>query len=287
MVTLKNGDYRVQLNGVELAYTIRGEGPVIIAHSGGPGMDARGWTDFAGLDTQFTIIQLHPRGSGLSSKPAEESYWLSDYSADLEALHKHLALDQPALMGWSHGGMVVQQYAIEHPGKISKLILYDTAAYFGEFLQDIEAAVNAFKDEPWYEESFEALQREWQGDYETAQDMAELWSKEMKFYFKEFNQQAQRYQQATGQLPIFIEPLKFFNENEADTMDLRTALEDVKTPTLIIVGRHDFITNVAMAEEMKAHLPNASLEIFENSGHFAHVEEPEKFRRVITEFLTD
>jgi len=51
------------------------------------------------------------------------------------------------------------------------------------------------------------------------------------------------------------------------------------------VGRHDFITNVAMAEEMVKHIPNACLEIFEESGHFALVEEPEKFYRVIQEFV--
>jgi proline iminopeptidase len=54
---------------------------------------------------------------------------------------------------------------------------------------------------------------------------------------------------------------------------------------LVIVGRHDFITNVAMAEEMVKHIQNARLEIFEESGHFALVEEPERFYRVIKEFV--
>jgi proline iminopeptidase len=286
MSALKTGDYQTRLNGVDLAYTIRGQGPVLIAHSGGPGMDARGWADFAGLDQNFTIVQIHPRGSGLSSQPADGSYFLSDYAADLEALRVHLGLELPALIGWSHGGMVAQQYAIEYPGKLSKLILYDTAAYFGGFLDDIETAVKEFKDQPWFEDSFEALQKEWAGDYETAEDMAALWPKEMKFYFKDYNQRAESYQQATGHLPIYIESLKFFNENEAEAMDLRRDLEAVETPTLIIVGRHDFITNVAMAKEMEAHLPNATLEIFEDSGHFAHIEQPEKFSGLVTRFLT-
>ena len=68
-------------------------------------------------------------------------------------------------------------------------------------------------------------------------------------------------------------------------MDLRPLLKEVGVPTLVIVGRHDFITNVAMAEEMIRHLPNGRLEIFEDSGHFALIEEPEKFRRVIREFI--
>ncbi len=56
-------------------------------------------------------------------------------------------------------------------------------------------------------------------------------------------------------------------------------------PTPFIVGRHDFITNVSMAEEMVKHIPNARLKIFEESGYFALVEEPEKFYRVIKEFI--
>jgi proline iminopeptidase len=54
-------------------------------------------------------------------------------------------------------------------------------------------------------------------------------------------------------------------------MDLRSRLQKITVPTLIIVGRHDFITNVAMAEEMVKHIPDARLEIFEDSGHYALV----------------
>jgi pimeloyl-ACP methyl ester carboxylesterase len=68
-------------------------------------------------------------------------------------------------------------------------------------------------------------------------------------------------------------------------MDLRSGLQMVPTPTLIIVGRHDFITNVAMAKEMLSRLPDGRLEIFEDSGHFCHVEQPEKFHQLITEFI--
>ena len=84
-----------------------------------------------------------------------------------------------------------------------------------------------------------------------------------------------------------IVPLKTFNEREAATMDLRPHLKNVGVPTLVIVGRHDFITTVAMAEEMVKHLPDARLEVFEDSGHFAVIEEPEKFYRVIKQFVTN
>jgi len=285
MSELIPGEYDVRLNGVDIHYMVRGSGPVMLAHSGGPGTDARLWNDFANIDDFVTIVAIHPRGSGLSGPAAGDAYLLPDYAADLEALRLHLGLAKPIVMGWSHGGMVVQQFAFTYPDSLSKLILFDTSAYIGEFLGNMEAAVQEFKDEAWFEKSFAALKAEWDGKYETDEDMARLWAEEMKFYFKKFDERAEAYHQRTKDLPVRIAPLKTFNDKEAGTMDLRPQLKKIKVPTLVIVGRHDFITNVAMAEEMVKHIPNARLEIFEDSGHFAFVEEPEEFYRVIKEFV--
>ncbi len=285
MTRLIPGEYDVDLNGVHIHYTVRGTGPALIAHSGGPGMDARAWDDFARIDEFVTVIAIHPRGSGLSSTAPRDAYRLPDYVADLEALRVHLGLDRPIVMGWSHGGMVAQQFAFTHPDSLSKLILVDTAAYFGEFLSDVEAAVKEFKNEPWYDDSLAALKQEWAGEYKTDDDMARLWAREMKFYFKHFDARAEAYHARTKDLPVHIAPLKVFNDQEAATMDLRPRLKDIRVPTLVIVGRHDFITNVAMAEVIVKGIPNARLEVFEDSGHFALVEEPAKFYRVIRDFV--
>lgn len=285
MSLLIPGEYDVTLNDVQLHYTVRGSGPVLLAHSGGPGMDARGWDNFGKIEDFVTIVAVHPRGSGLSGPAEGDAYLLPDYAADLQALRVHLGVDKPIVMGWSHGGMVAMQFASTYPDSLSRLILFDTSAYFGEFLSDIEGAVQEFKNEPWFEKSFAALKAEWAGEYKTGEDMSRLWSEEMKFYFKKFDPRAQAYHERTRDLPIGIAPLKTFNDREAPTMDLRPYLKKITVPTLVIVGRHDFITNVAMAEEMVRHIPNARLEIFEDSGHYAFVEEPEKFYRVIKEFV--
>ncbi len=286
MTQLNPGEYAATLNGIRLHYTIRGSGPALIAISGGPGMDARGWDNFAKIDDFVTIVQIHPRGSGLSDPAPHEAYLLPDYASDIEALRVHLGLHQPMVMGWSHGGMIAQQFAAAYPDSLSKLILFDTAAYFGEFLGDVAASVKEFQDQPWYEDSLTALQDEWAGKYQTDEDMAALWGREMKFYFKHFGPREQAYHDRTQHLPVRITPLKTFNEREAATMDLRPQLKNVTVPTLVIVGRHDFITTVAMAEEMVAHLPHARLEVFEDSGHFAVIEEPEKFYHVIRQFVS-
>src|SRR5512143_3575981 len=174
------GEYDAVLNGIRLHYVIRGltGGPVLIAVSGGPGFDARGWDDFAHIDDFVTIVQLHPRGSGLSDPAPNDAYLLPDYASDIEALRVHLGLQQPIVMGWSHGGMIAQQFASTYPGSLSKLILFDTAAYFGEFLSDVGAAVRGFADQAWFDDSFAALQDEWAGHYQSDEEMAALWVRE-------------------------------------------------------------------------------------------------------------
>ncbi len=285
MTQLFAGEYDVILNDVQIHYTIRGKGPALIAHSGGPGADARDWNDFAKIYEFVTIVALHPRGSGLSGPASGDAYLLPDYASDVESLRIHLGLEKPMLMGWSHGGMVALEFAINYPDSLSKLILFDTSAYFGDFLNDVEASVQAFKDEPWFEDSLDALKKEWAGEYETDEDMGRLWQREKKFYFKKFDERAQQYAEWTKDTLIKVAPLRVFNEKEAPTFDLRPHLKKIKVPTLVIVGRYDFITNVAMAEEMVDQIPNARMEIFEESGHYGFVEEPEKFYRVVKEFV--
>jgi pimeloyl-ACP methyl ester carboxylesterase len=59
----------------------------------------------------------------------------------------------------------------------------------------------------------------------------------------------------------------------------------MRVPTLLIAGWHDCVTPVAMFEDIARCLPGAQLAIFENVGHFAHVEEPARFHRVIRTFV--
>jgi proline iminopeptidase len=284
---LASGEHEVMLNGVQLHYTVGGSGPVIVAHSGGPGIDARTWGDLAGIDDFATVVVLHPRGSGLSHDAPDGAYRLADYAADLEALRLHLGLDELGLLGWSHGGMVAMQYAATFPQAVSRLILFSTSAYFADFLEDTEAAVQKFRDEPWFEDAYAALQDEWAGNYESDEEMTQLLLRELKFYFHDFDENAAAYLDSIRPYGVRIASLQAFNADEAPRMDLRPLLPDITAPTLVLAGRSDFITNVAMAEEMVRHIPQADLVVFEQSGHFAVVEEPERFHDSIRAFVIE
>jgi proline iminopeptidase len=67
--------------------------------------------------------------------------------------------------------------------------------------------------------------------------------------------------------------------------DLRDRLHTIQVPTLVVVGRHDWITPVASSEEIVSLIPNAELVVFENSGHSPQLEENEKFVKTVRDFL--
>ena len=62
-------------------------------------------------------------------------------------------------------------------------------------------------------------------------------------------------------------------------------LGEIHTPTLILVGRDDFVTPPSQAKIMHDGIPNSELVILEQSGHFPYVEEPEAFFAAVRDWL--
>ena len=65
MANLTPGEFDLETDDGTLHYSVYGEGPVCIAISGGPGLDSRYMGDLGGLSDFLTLVQVHPRGSGL------------------------------------------------------------------------------------------------------------------------------------------------------------------------------------------------------------------------------
>jgi pimeloyl-ACP methyl ester carboxylesterase len=70
----------------------------------------------------------------------------------------------------------------------------------------------------------------------------------------------------------------------ARNLDYRHATRTLRAPTLLCVGRYDRLAPVGCSQELAERIPASWLMIFENSGHFPQVEEPEAFCPVLAEF---
>lgn len=265
---------------MELHVERRGSGPPLVCHPGGPGFGA-GY--FTGLELDRELVIVEPRGCGRS--PAAGSYTFDDYVADLDEVRERLGLDTFDLLGHSHGGMVAQAYAIVHPDRIDRLVLSNTAARLGpEQLADMERAMEARSDEPWYADARAALEEEQAGDLDAA-TLTSIVRRELPFYFVTWDERAEAYADAVLSDPICHEALGFFNREVMTTFDHRPHLPSVTAPTLVLTGADDFITPPEAAREMAGLLPHAELVVLEGAGHFAWIEQPDAYRRSVQSFL--
>jgi proline iminopeptidase len=67
--------------------------------------------------------------------------------------------------------------------------------------------------------------------------------------------------------------------------DMRDRLAEITAPTLVLVGAQDFICGPRWARMLHDGIPGSELVVFEGSGHFPHLEEPEAFVRAVAGML--
>ena len=283
---LRQGEGRVAgHDGVMLHYRISGSGPPLIAHPGGPGTAADFFGDLAGLDEVATIIWLDPRGTGGSTAPDDPlAYKLHHYAADVEALCDGLGLERTGLLGFSHGGMVAMRHAIDHPERLTRLILLDTApAMDAAAGERIAAAMDRRAGEPWYPEVRPLLDADETSpdDEQATRELLAI----MPMYFHRWDETARAF---IGTLAGTTFPARTGTSwaEEEPVMDLRPELGGIRTPTLVVVGDDDFICDVTAAHEMADGIAGAELTIIPDAGHFPWIERPAEFRRAVDEFLT-
>ncbi|TMF22481.1 MAG: alpha/beta fold hydrolase, partial [Chloroflexi bacterium] len=72
-----------------------------------------------------------------------------------------------------------------------------------------------------------------------------------------------------------------------DGITVEDRLAELPMPTLLIWGRHDHIFPASHAETAKLKMRNGRVEIFENSGHTPQMEEPNRFNKLVLDFLSE
>jgi len=265
---------------------VSGQGPVLIAHPGGPGTSAAFLGDLAGLDEVATIVWLDPRGTGGSTAPADAAaYTLADYAADVDALRHHLGLDRVGLLGFSHGGMVAMRYGIDHSDHLSQLILLDTApALDAVTMERVAGAMDRRQGEPWYAEVRPLLDAD-EGEATDEEAMATMLVI-LPMYFHRWDETAQRFTATLTDAGFHSRVGPAWAKEEA-AMDLRPELGHIAVPTLVVVGEDDFICDMVSAHEMAESIPGAQLVTIPDAGHFPWVEQPAAFRAALDRFLTE
>lgn len=118
---------RVNVNGIQIAYTRKGAGkPLVLVH--GYPLDHTIWDDVLTLlENDFDIILPDLRGFG-ESDVVEEKYKIADMAADIAGLLDQLGIEKTAIVGHSMGGYISLAFAHAYPGRVLGLGLVASQA---------------------------------------------------------------------------------------------------------------------------------------------------------------
>ena len=287
---LTPGEHGVMIDGLEQRYHVAGQGPVCLAHSGGPGV-SWDYLRMPEVEHHLTLVYLEPIGTGNSGRLADpRGYTLDRYVRHIDGLMTHLGLDKAYLLGHSHGGFVAQRYALQHPERLSGLILYDTSpTTTEEFSTDMGAqlarAAERHADAPWVADTMSAWQEIFAVSADPAtsdEQLTQIFRRMAPVYFAD-------YPRIRDQLAPMLDGMCIHGApnhgEEPAPFDVRDQLSSITVPTLVIVGRYDPVCSVRWSMVLHEGIAGSELALFEQSGHFAHIEEPEAFADAIRRWL--
>lgn len=113
------------VNDVNICYEIYGDGdPVLLVHGFGSKKEA--WiAQTEPLAKHFKVIRFDNRGAGKSYRP-EGPYTMEIFADDINALLDFLEIEKTHIIGWSLGGMIVQNFVLKYPQRVKKMVLINT-----------------------------------------------------------------------------------------------------------------------------------------------------------------
>ena len=233
---------------------------------------------FKEYSDMFRVLIFDMRGSGHSegNTPLTHTAWV----ADIESLRKWAKVDQIILAGGSYGGFVALEYAVRHPNRLHGLILRDTAA---SSIGLNETAIEHARSSTRVKIDIPRLSRLLRGDIHDNHELRSIFKEILPLY---------TYSNDPGQIEEILKSciFRFQTHNTAfrDEMirfDVTDRLCLITCPTLVTVGRADWVCTVERSEAIASRVPDSTLIIFERSGHSPQVEEKELWHRHVREFL--
>jgi proline iminopeptidase len=285
----------VIINGRRIWHSIAGKGEPLLIIPGGPGGSHSYFQPCMDRLADFTqLIYFDAFGRGLSSKAKNPSEYSFQNDVDeIEALRNALNLGSVNIYGHSYGGMVAQAYALKYPGSVRRLILANT----------IHSA------EMWQKGNND----NW--NYQLENQLPELWHRLDSLRKEGMLSTDSVYQRIQGEMPLSLsfyydpsnipDSIYYANKSfslevykriagpDADivlggdlaSVDFRGHLKKIKAPTLIIAGRFDRISIPKYSVQFKKFMPQAKFIMFEKSGHYPFIEEPELHAKILEDFL--
>ncbi len=259
---------KVRANGININYEITGDGDcLVLIHGAGDNL-AMWWAQVPAFSRHYRVLTLDVRGHG-ETDCRETPVDMRLLASDLRELLRALEIDRAFVLGYSMGGRIGLQLALDEPAMVRALILANSAV---PFKPPAPAAVER------RQRLMAALQ---QGDLETVSDqMATLsFSPGLK--------------ERDPQLFEKYKNIKMRN-NAASFAHVWGAMAPARPPdlgrlacpVLMIAGEYDAFTPLESAQATHEAILGSRLEVLP-TGHAAALEAPDEFNRIVLDFLEE
>lgn len=260
----------VRIGSIQLATGVRLQYAEAGPADGEPVLFLHGYTDswfsysqvLDRLPAGVRGLALTQRGHGDSERP-ECCYGLDDFVADAVTFLDALGIRRATIVGHSAGSFTAQALALQHPERVSRLVLVGSGTHATEVLHG------------FYEEAVQPLA-----------DPVPV----------EFIREFQASTAVQPLAPEFLDrivaesaklPARVWRDVLAGLLavDVRGEQHRIRVPTLIVWGDRDAIFPRAAQQALAAGIPDAKLIVYQETGHAPHWERPDRFVRDLAQFL--
>jgi 3-oxoadipate enol-lactonase len=263
----------VEVDGGRIYYEVEGAGhPLLLIH-GGLG-SLRMWDAQAPVFARrYQVIRYDTRGYGRTETDDVEF----SNRADAAAVLDHVGAGSAYLVGQSRGGMIALDFILEHPERIDTFV--SVASGVGGYEPQLAEGTET---PPWDE-----MERLWES--KEWDQLAEL--------------ETQVWVDGWGQPPTRVDPelrrkvhdwiLTTYRAERAEgkpqPLDPPAVerLAHLRVPTLVMIGGVDEPGGVAAGRHLAASVEGARLVEFPDVAHMIQLEEPERFNRLVLDFLAE
>ncbi len=271
----------VVLHGDGLSYLDEGAGaPLVFVH--GLLGSHRGWAHLvADLASERRVIAPDLLGHGTSAKPVGD-YSLGSHAAILRDLLDHLGVERVDLVGHSLGGGIALQFTYLFPDRVARLVLVSSGGLGREVGLPLRAAtlpgaelVLPLLASTWVRERAEAVgQRLARAGIRPRADVTEGW----RGFVSLADAETRRAFLATSR--SVIDP-----GGQTVTAVPRLSLV-AQLPTLLVWGARDRLIPLRHGILAAQSIPGSRVEVFESAGHYPHLDDPDRFTRVLLDFVS-
>lgn len=276
----------LDLDGLGYHYLDEGAGnPVVMLH-GNPTWSFYFRSLVTLLSPDYRVIVPDHMGCGLSEKPGPEEYdfRLENRVRDLERLLAHLDIrENITLIVHDWGGMIGLVYALRHPERIRRMVIFNTAGFLPPKGKTLPLRLRLIRDF-----------RSFAGPAVLGLNLfarAALWMAPRKRLSKAVRAGLTApYDRPANRLATlrFVQDIPLSPGDPSYPLVRHVDLNLrrlARTPKLILWGKHDFVFDMDYYAEWTRRCPEAERHLFEEGGHYLLEDRPEAVGRLVNDFL--